>query len=102
MAHVRRIVYSRPTVVPLDMPPDTRDEFCLHPTPRHQYAPVSRSFPVVYVGLLWFGLASCKPSGWALQLRREVATMAAAGLEQTWPYAMCSLMAMTRVSARRS
>jgi hypothetical protein len=51
MAHVRRIVYSRPTVVPLDMPPDTRDEFCLHPTPRHQYAPVSRFIPSGLCGL---------------------------------------------------
>ena len=35
MAHVRRIVYSRATIVPLDMPPAARDEFCLHSTTRH-------------------------------------------------------------------
>jgi hypothetical protein len=35
MAHVRCIVYSWPTVVPLDMPPVARDELCLHTTTRH-------------------------------------------------------------------
>ena len=35
MSHVRRIVYSRPAVVPLDMLPIAGDEFCLRSTTRH-------------------------------------------------------------------
>ena len=39
VTHVRRIVYSRSAVVPLDMPPVTRNELRLHSTRHHLSMP---------------------------------------------------------------